>query len=129
MKIRDGFVTNSSSTNFMILSKEEVTESFLMERLGLKNESRMEWLAQDLVRNIMYGISRGARWFNEDEISYEVIEKHFGKESADKYEKLVQNGFNVYFGSTSSDEDALTVFFTMDSFIIDDKDFYLKGKN
>jgi len=29
-----GFITNSSSTNFLIISKEELTEEYLFEKLG-----------------------------------------------------------------------------------------------
>ena len=36
MIIRDGFVTNSSSTNFMIISKEKLSSSYLYEKLGFK---------------------------------------------------------------------------------------------
>ena len=36
MKIREGFVTNSSSTNFLIVSKKELDEAYLMEKLGFK---------------------------------------------------------------------------------------------
>ena len=34
MKIRMGFITNSSSTNFLIISKEELTEDYLFKKLG-----------------------------------------------------------------------------------------------
>lgn len=34
MKIRMGFITNSSSTNFLIISKKELTEDYLFKKLG-----------------------------------------------------------------------------------------------
>ena len=36
MIIRDGFVTNSSSTNFMIISKEKLSSSYLYEKSGFE---------------------------------------------------------------------------------------------
>ena len=38
-------------------------------------------------------------------------------------------GYHTYLGHTNSDDDFLTSFMTMDSFIIDEKDFYMDGKN
>ena len=34
MKIRMGFITNSSSTNFLIISKNELTAEYLFKKLG-----------------------------------------------------------------------------------------------
>ena len=36
MIIRDGFVTNSSSTSFIIISKKQLTGEYLAEKLGVK---------------------------------------------------------------------------------------------
>ena len=42
MKIRMGFITNSSSTNFLIISKEELTEEYLFEKLGFIKDGMLE---------------------------------------------------------------------------------------
>ena len=90
MKIREGFVTNSSSTNFLIISKKEL---------------------------------------DADDINYNVVMEIFGQESADKYKELNEKGFHTYIGYTSSDDDCLTAFMTVDNFIIDKKDFYMNGES
>ena len=71
----------------------------------------------------------GVRWFEVEQIDYDTILKIFGKESAEKYKKLSKKGYYTYFGHTSSDDDSLTSFMTMDSFVIDERDFYMDGKN
>ena len=129
MKIRDGFVTNSSSTNFMIICKEELTADYLEKKLGFKNNSFIRAIAKDWVYQIISGTNRGVRRFEIDEINYENVLKIFGEKSAKKYRELTEKCFHTYMGYTSSDDDCLSSFMTMDSFIIDEKDFYMDGKN
>lgn len=129
MKIRDGFVTNSSSTNFMIICKEELTADYLEKKLGFKNNSFIRAIAKDWVYQIISGTNRGVRRFEIDEINYENVLKIFGEKSAKKYRELTEKGFHTYMGYTSSDDDCFSSFMTMDSFIIDEKDFYMDGKN
>ena len=71
----------------------------------------------------------GVRWFEVEQIDYDTILKIFGKESAEKYKKLSKKWYYTYFGHTNSDDDSLTSFMTMDSFVIDERDFYMDGKN
>lgn len=129
MKIRDGFVTNSSSTNFMIICKEELSADYLEKKLGFKNNSFIRAIAKDWVYQIISGTNRSVRRFEIDEINYENVLKIFGEKSAKKYRELTEKGFHTYMGYTSSDDDCLSSFMTMDSFIIDEKDFYMDGKN
>lgn len=129
MKIRSGFVTNSSSTNFLIISKEELTPEYLLKKLGFNQNSKILESGYTFVAEIMRGTESGLRWFDFDKIDYDAILKVFGKESAQKYLDLNEKGFFTYVGHTSSDDDYLTSFMTMDNFLIDDKDFYMNGLN
>lgn len=122
MKIRNGFVTNSSSTNFIIISKKEITVEFLFEKLGFNKDSILADMGWELCNNLFYRPE-------EDTLNFEDIKKDFGIKTAEKWRTLTAKGYNSIRGCTSSDEDSLTSFFTMDSFEIEEKDFYINGKN
>lgn len=129
MIIRDGFVTNSSSTNFMIISKEELSKDYLIDKLGFKDKSSISDAAFSLATDIVQSTKKGVRWFEVEQIDYDTILKIFGKESADKFDKMSKKGYHTYIGHTNSSDDFITSFMTMDSFVIDEKDFYMDGKN
>lgn len=131
MKIRDGFVTNSSSTNFLIISKEELTADYLFKKLGFKSDGLIEFAGKQLVNSILNSIDYGLRWhqFDYENPTYENILNAFGKKSAGKFRKLTKKGYKVYMGHTRSEDDYITSFMTSDYFLIDDKDFYMDGRN
>ena len=128
MKIREGFVTNSSSTNFIIICKEELTPEYLYKKLGFKEESPLREKGMNLCEEIIYGTSRGPRWYNYDNFNYNNIKEMFGEKTAEKYKKLSKKNYHLYIGHTGNDDELIN-FFTTDSFIIDEKDFYINGQN
>ena len=129
MKIRNGFVTNSSSTNFIIISKHELTHEYIYKKLGFKQSSKIHTFGSDLSDDIIYGTSRGVRWFEIDEINYESVLEIFGENTANKYKELTKKGYLSYIGHIGSDDACLTSFMATDHFEIDDKDFYMNGLN
>lgn len=126
MKIRMGFITNSSSTNFLIISKEELTEDYLFKKLGFIKNGMLEEQGRMLCESIMHSINGGLRYYNYDTLNYETIKEVFGNKSAMLYHK--NEGYHTYWGYTSSEDSPITQFFTTDSFEIEDKDFYLNGR-
>ena len=127
MKIRMGFITNSSSTNFLIISKEELTEDYLFKKLGFVQGGVLEEQGRQLCNSILDAINSGLRYYSYDMPTYETIKEVFGDKSAMLYKK--NKKYHVYWGYTSSDDSPITQFFTTDSFEIEDKDFYLNGRS
>ena len=127
MKIRMGFITNSSSTNFLIISKEELTEDYLFKKLGFVQGGILEDQGRQLCNSILYAINSGLRYYSYDMPTYETIKEVFGDKSAMLYKK--NKKYHAYWGYTSSDDSPITQFFTTDSFEIEDKDFYLNGRS
>lgn len=129
MKIRTGYVTNSSSTNFLIISKKELTVGYLFEKLGFRKNSPLEGIGLELCENIIQGIDSGLRWFDFDDITYEHVKEVFGLKSANKFKELKGKNYHAYWGHSNSDDGALTCFFTTDTFEIEEKDLYINGRN
>lgn len=127
MKIRMGFITNSSSTNFLIISKEELTEDYLFKKLGFVQGGVLEEQGRQLCNSILDAINSGLRYYSYDMPTYEKIKEVFGDKSAMLYKK--NKKYHAYWGYTSSDDSPITQFFTTDSFEIEDKDFYLNGRS
>lgn len=124
-----GYVTNSSSTNFLILSKEELTAEYLYKKLGFKNDSPLESEAMELCENILFGTQRGLQYFSLDEVNYVNVKEEFGERAAAKFLKYQKKGYKGYIGYTSSGDSTFTDFFTMDSFEIEKKGFYVFARN
>ena len=120
------FIAKASSTNFLIISKEELTEEYLFEKLGFIKDGMLEKQGRELCRSIIYALDGGLRYHNYEIPDYESIKKVFGEKSARLFVK--NKGYHAYWGYTSSDDSPITQFFTTDSFEIEDKDFYLNGR-
>ena len=96
MKIRIGYVTNSSSTNFLILSKKELTAQYLYKKLGFKKNSPIESAAMEMCENIIYGTNKGLRYFNFDEVTYDNVKEVFGEKAASRYLEYQKKGYLGY---------------------------------
>lgn len=128
MKIRTGFITNSSSTNFLIISKVELTAEYLFQKLGFIEGGQLARQGHNLCEEIIRGIERGGiRYYDYETPGYKEILEVFGDKAANKFKCM--NGAYSYWGYTNSDDTPFTQFFTMDSFEIDEKDFYINGRS
>lgn len=128
MKIRTGFITNSSSTNFLIISRKELTEDYLFEKLGFIADGQLAEQGHMLCEEIISGIDRGGlRYFDYDTPTYENVKEIFGPRAAERFKRIP--GAHVYWGYTSSDQTPMTQFFTTDSFEVEEKDFYINGRS
>ena len=70
-------MTNSSSTNFLIISKKELDADYLVKKLGFKAKSKLQFAGEELAQSIMAGIARGPRYFEVDDINYNALDSWY----------------------------------------------------
>ena len=122
MKIRKGFVTNSSSTNFIIISDKELSFDYLYEKLTGSKHS----IFADEMKDLCNVILNSAKEISS--ISNDIVKEYGGKLDS-IYKKMSKKGCFIYFGSTSSESNEIESFFTCESIEFETKGFYLNGLN
>ncbi len=125
MKIRNGFVTNSSSTNYLILSKEELSAEKLAFLLGVKINSPIYSMVVSLCDSLLQkGDLRPG-----DDLYNVPLEKQvlniFGKETLKKFNKLTSKGYVSYYGTVSDNYDDIEALLALDSFKEDNKEIFM----
>lgn len=106
MKIRNGFVSNSSSSSFVIGVKDELTEELLGRILKVEKGSPYKVIAEDSIDAFM----RRAELINLNEYLYEhhdvtdINEINLDYPENKILKKCVDKGFHIYHGTVCDEE-------------------------
>ncbi|MFL6439837.1 MAG: hypothetical protein ACJ71Q_19850 [Terriglobales bacterium] len=130
MKIRSGFVSNSSSTSFLIITKDKLNKKDFFELMGVALDSPISGLfAQlysDLIENARTEVNFKTAnegmplemWFSKERLSERMIEK---------LREAKERGLMAYYGSLDSETNPIQTFFCTDSFEVENDKIYFNG--
>ena len=135
MKIRQDFITNSSSTSFIISLKDDWNEKSFYKSIGVLDDTALRGIFVDLYNAIDHNkeeITTYIKKYYQDKKTVESFLSSFNysKDVIEKVSQLIQEGQTVYFGELSSENGESTeAFFCMESFLVCDDDIYFNGQN
>lgn len=103
MKTRHGFVSNSSSSSFIVATKPGVTESQLVELLKVPKDSPLRFVAEEIASLIMRqnsmtpkeAISEYEEDYGEaisESVNYDIIEKAIKKDMEIRQGSVADDG-------------------------------------
>lgn len=126
MRIRTGFVSNSSSTSFLIITRDELKESAFLELMGVSPDSPISDLFRELFVDIiessrlvdlqhMGARTSPAEWFAKERLSPVMIAR---------IQHAANQGLKAYFGHLSSDSSPVQSFFCTDAFEVENEQIY-----
>ncbi len=131
MKIRAGFVSNSSSTSFLIIAKGDLNKVDFFELMGIDLNSPVAGLFEQLYRDVLA---------NSKKVDFKLAGKSARPELlvSDRPERLSSHmrsklldaqrrGWKAYYGWLDSESNPVQTFFCMDSFEVENEKIYFNG--
>jgi hypothetical protein len=133
MKIRFDYVTNSSSTSFVIISKGKPSESVFLEALGIKKGSHLESFGRDLFDMLcskmenVHSAVKSKYWGPTRDVK-SLMKKHIHPSSiAKRAEHALDAGMDVYIGTLSSSGESTESFLCTEMFEVDHPKLYINA--
>lgn len=131
MRISNGYVTNSSSTSFVITSKSGLTREAFLKLVGVSEESLLVDMYADLYKAIRSNINKIPGGISI-RLFLKINRIELDESDITEIERRYSCGDDVYWGklSDSGDDGGLAeVFFSHESFVVIGDDIYFNARN
>jgi hypothetical protein len=132
MKIRSDYVTNSSSTSFILITAGGFHRNEFLDLMGVAPDSPwlqfFEALYEALQRKMYPAADYVARYHDAHEPWLETLSELFSNKIIARMKMAPDEGKEVFIGKLSSDDgDPFEAFFAVDSFEIEDDKIYFNA--
>lgn len=126
MRIRAGFVSNSSSTSFLIITHDELEEGAFLQLMGVAPDSPIADLFQELFSAVIdasryVDFARMDKrvspevWFDTDRLTPTMVAR---------LQSAAEQGLKAYYGSLDSETTLVQSFFCTDAFEAENERIY-----
>jgi hypothetical protein len=132
MKIKIDFVTNSSSTSFILITDDGFSKQEFLKQLGVHKDSKFKFIFEELfdaIENNKKPLRNYCLEYEDISNFKDYIKINYSKDMLDKILKAESTGKSVYLGRLSSDSGEIEAFFCTDSFEIETESFYFNSIN
>lgn len=133
MKIRAGFVSNSSSTSFLIIAKEDLNKTDFFTLMGIEMDSPIAELFEQFYSDVLANSSKVDFAKAKSDID---VRECFGDRNKEMSEHMVERllaakkkGLKAYYGCLDSETNSVQTFFCTDSFEAENEKIYFNGLN
>lgn len=126
MRVRAGFVSNSSSTSFLIIARDELDEDAFLDLMGVAPDSPIADLFARLFSDVIDASTRvdlaevdpaesPDTWFDGERLSDIMVER---------LRSAAGRAFTAYYGNLDSETNLVQTFFCTDAFEIENERIY-----